>query len=140
MARVSKPLQPLDHEVQRILAEAVRARALSLRTIGDLAGMSANRAGIILRCEEPPATLGELDGIARQVGMTASRLVALGEASLTASTASADEPDDPVPSVAPQSTTARQSGTAAGAGLPLGGPRPRRTQPSSGTRPRKHTK
>jgi transcriptional regulator with XRE-family HTH domain len=82
MARVPKPLKPLDHAVAQILAAAVGSKDISRRALADLTGMSINRLGIILREEEPPATLGEVATIAYALGMSAGAVVRRAEATI----------------------------------------------------------
>lgn len=82
MARVPKPLKPLDHAVAQILAAAVGSTDISRRHLADMTGMSINRLGIILREEEPPATLGEVATIAYALGMSAGAVVRRAEATI----------------------------------------------------------
>jgi transcriptional regulator with XRE-family HTH domain len=82
MARTPKPLQPLDTAIARILADAIEKSGLTRRVLADQTGMSANRIGIILREEQPPATVGEVGILAEAVGMDASSVIRAAEASL----------------------------------------------------------
>lgn len=79
MARAPKLLQPLDRAAAHVLAEAVEAAGLSRRRLAEATGLSANRIGIVLRQEEPPATVGELALLADAVGMAASAVVRTAE-------------------------------------------------------------
>jgi transcriptional regulator with XRE-family HTH domain len=83
MARTGKTLQPLDAAIAAILAERIEAQGASRRTLAVSTGMSANRIGIILRGEQPPATVGEVRALAGECGLTAGQVVALAEAALT---------------------------------------------------------
>lgn len=65
-----KELEPVDHAVAEILAEAVEKSGLSYRDIREATGISINRIGIILRQVPPPATVGEIDAIAENTGMS----------------------------------------------------------------------
>lgn len=85
-----KRLEPVDQAVGEILAAAVEDSGLSYRAIRAETGMSINRIGIILRQEPPPATVGEVDQIARQVETTASAVVGEAERRVLAD---ADVPD-----------------------------------------------
>lgn len=82
MALSGKPLQPLDSAVARVLAAEVNSSGLTRRALAATTGMSANRIGIILREEQPPATVGEVGMIAEAVGTTASSVFMRAEESL----------------------------------------------------------
>lgn len=79
MARTPKKLQPLDYAIAHTLQVLVRAAEISQRKLASASGMSLNRVGTILRAEQPPATMGELDAIARAVGTTASGVIKIAE-------------------------------------------------------------
>lgn len=85
MARTAKHLQPLDAVIVEILAHRIDALGTSRRALAAETGMSANRIGIILRGEQPPATVGEVGALARVIGMTAGEVIALAEDALVVS-------------------------------------------------------
>ncbi|TDL43868.1 hypothetical protein [Microbacterium oleivorans] len=80
MARTQKQLLDVDLRISEVLAELVDAAQLSRRELSSRTGISANRLGIILRQEPPPATVGEVGQIASAVGTTASDVIARAEA------------------------------------------------------------
>lgn len=82
MARTGKTLQPLDAATAGILVERIEALGAARRHLALSTGMSANRIGIILRGEQPPATVGEVGALARECGLTAGEVVALAEEAL----------------------------------------------------------
>ncbi len=86
MARTPKPLQPLDREIVHVLNERIDAAGLTRRGIEAQSGLGVNRIGIILRGEQPPATVGEVDALARLAGLSASDVIALAEDALDAAT------------------------------------------------------
>jgi transcriptional regulator with XRE-family HTH domain len=79
MALSAKPLQPLDSAIARILAAGVIDSGLTRRALAERTGMSANRIGIILREEQPPATVGEVGMIAEAIGTDASSVIRMAE-------------------------------------------------------------
>lgn len=85
MARTAKNLQPLDAAIAEILVNRVDAIGASRRALAIETGMSANRIGIILRGEQPPATVGEVGALAAAVGMSAGQIIALAEDALVVS-------------------------------------------------------
>lgn len=80
MAITPKRLGPLDSAIATILARAVASTGRTRRDLAADLGMSANRIGIILRHEPPPATVGEVGLLASVVGRTASDVTAEAEA------------------------------------------------------------
>ncbi len=80
VARTQKHLLDVDLRISEVLAELVDAAGISRRELASLTGISANRLGIILRQEPPPATVGEVGQIATAVGSTASLVIARAEA------------------------------------------------------------
>ncbi|UJP39364.1 hypothetical protein [Cellulomonas palmilytica] len=84
MARVPKPLEPLDLEIADVLNEAVGQSGMSRRELALQLGMSMNRIGIILRKEPPPATVGEVGLLASIAGLSASQVIATAEERLAA--------------------------------------------------------
>ena len=87
MARTSKSLQPLDSAIVAILSTRIEESGATRRALAEETGMSANRVGIILRGEQPPATVGEVGALARVVGMTAGEIIAMAESMLDVSQA-----------------------------------------------------
>lgn len=83
-----KELEPVDHAVAEILAEAVEKSGLSYRDIREATGISINRIGIILRKVPPPATVGEIDAIAENAGLSVVDVIT--EASARVSEQNAD--------------------------------------------------
>ncbi|MBE7952858.1 helix-turn-helix domain-containing protein [Microbacterium sp. R1] len=79
MARIKKELQSVDREIAAVLAEYVEQSGISRRELALATGMSANRLGIILRQEPPPATVGEVGLISRAVGVATSTVIAEAE-------------------------------------------------------------
>ncbi len=75
MARTPKQLQPLDLAIAQVAQALVKDSGLTYRVLAERAGMGLNRIGTILRAEEPPTTIGELDRIARALGTTASAIL-----------------------------------------------------------------
>lgn len=80
VARTQKNLLDVDLRISEVLAELVDTAGISRRELASLTGISANRLGIILRQEPPPATVGEVGQIAGAVGSTASLVIARAEA------------------------------------------------------------
>lgn len=72
-----KELDLIDQQVAELLAAAIANAGITYRELREITGMSINRIGIILRQESPPATIGEIDSLARAVGMSAGQLLAL---------------------------------------------------------------
>lgn len=87
MARTAKNLQALDAAIVQILAARIDELGISRRTLAGQTGMSANRIGIILRGEQPPATVGEVGVLAKIIGMSAGQIIALAESTLDVSQA-----------------------------------------------------
>jgi transcriptional regulator with XRE-family HTH domain len=135
MARIPKLLHPIDREISRLLAALVDEREISQRPLAEQAGMSHNRLGKILRGEEPPATNGEIDAIARALGRTASSIVREAEANLTSGSepAPATESTAAAPAREPHWSPVTPQDIAAGATLPLVGARPRRRKRTNDT-------
>lgn len=59
----------------------VEQSGVSRRDLASRTGISANRLGIILRREPPPATVGEVGQIAAALGTTASAVISEAESS-----------------------------------------------------------
>lgn len=66
-----------------MLAERVEQHGITRRELALATGMSANRLGIILRQEPPPATVGEVGLISRAIGITASAVIAEAESRMS---------------------------------------------------------
>lgn len=99
MAKTPKSLEPLDEFVVAFLAEAVRTAGLSRRELAKASEVGVNRLGIILRGETPPASIGELSGIARALGLTASAVLdhaerAMSQADVTLAAREKDDEDE----------------------------------------------
>lgn len=82
VARTQKALHPVDERIAAILADLVKDADIRRRDLAQMTGMSANRLGIILRQESPPATVGEIGAIARALGTTASVIIGTAEVSV----------------------------------------------------------
>lgn len=82
MARTPKPLEPFDYAIARVLSDLVAEAKATYRPLSAKSGIGLNRLGIILRGQEPPATIGELDRLARALGTTASKVIQAAEASI----------------------------------------------------------
>lgn len=88
MARAGKSLQPLDSAIARTLSTAVAESGLTRRVLAEVTGMSANRIGIILREEGPPATVGEVGLIGEAVGLDASTVIGRADHAISNASAS----------------------------------------------------
>lgn len=108
MAKTGKALDPLDRAILDEVERLRIAAGLSGRALAEKAGLGNNRAGIILRGEEPPATLGELDRLARALGSSASAVVRLAEAALLAGVVGEDLGEGVTSSARPRSKTGGQ--------------------------------
>lgn len=93
-----KELDLIDQQVIDILADAIEDAGITYRRIREITGMSINRIGIILRKESPPATIGELDKLARAAGITASQLLldaeSLSQAEFTIAARDSDDDEE----------------------------------------------
>lgn len=83
MARTPKHLEPFDRLIAEALQALVEKKGATYRPLAEKSGVGLNRLGIILRGEEPPATIGEIDRIARALGSSASAILAEAEATTT---------------------------------------------------------
>lgn len=81
MARTQKALLDVDRRIAELLAMLVEQSGVSRRDLASRTGISANRLGIILRQEPPPATVGEVGQIAAALGTTASAVISEAESS-----------------------------------------------------------
>lgn len=79
MARTPKKLEPYDAAVVQILREAAEAAGMSGRGLAEQSGMGSNRVAIILRGDEPPATVGEVARLAMALGLRPSKVFAAAE-------------------------------------------------------------
>jgi len=79
VARTHKSLLDVDLRIAEILALLVEKSGVSRRDLAARTGISANRLGIILRQEPPPATVGEVGQIATALGTTASAVISEAE-------------------------------------------------------------
>ncbi|MCC4249532.1 helix-turn-helix domain-containing protein [Microbacterium testaceum] len=79
MARTQKVLLDVDRRIAEILASLVESAGMSRRDLAARTGISANRLGIILRQEPPPATVGEVGQIAVALGTTAGAVISEAE-------------------------------------------------------------
>jgi len=79
MANTPKALRPIDAAVVAILNELADAQGMTRRPLVEASGVGLNRLGIIMRGEEPPATVGELGSIAAALGSSASDVIAEAE-------------------------------------------------------------
>lgn len=93
MALRPKTYDPLDLAIAEALLRAVKESGVSRRELGERAGMSINRLGIILRQEPPPATVGEVGAIAGALGLTAREVIADAEARTVTVTGHSSAPD-----------------------------------------------
>ena len=87
----AKKFTPIDALVAEYLRDAIVTSGITYRDIADRTGMSINRIGIILRREQPPATIGEIGMIADVIGLSTSALVARADESRLAAEAKLDE-------------------------------------------------
>lgn len=76
MARTPKRHDPYDVAVVEILRRAADAGGVSVRKVAERAGMGLNRVAIILRGDEPPATVGEVARLALALGLAPSSVFA----------------------------------------------------------------
>lgn len=83
MAR-AKQLRPVDDAVRTRLAAAAAKSGTGQAAIGEAAGLSQNRVGIIFRGETPPATIGEICAIAAALGMSGWQIIREAENSVAA--------------------------------------------------------
>lgn len=79
----SKEYGELDSRISDLLAQKVSEREVKYRALAAETGMSLNRVGKILRKEPPPATLGEIDTIAKALGSSAGAVVSSAERAMT---------------------------------------------------------
>lgn len=79
MARSQKTLLNVDRRIGEILLDLVEQSGLSRRELAARTSLSANRLGIILRQEPPPATVGEVGQIAAVLGTTATAIITQAE-------------------------------------------------------------
>jgi len=84
MAR-AKQLRPVDDAVRTRLAAAAAKSGTGQAAIGEAAGLSQNRVGIIFRGETPPATIGEICAIAAVLGMSGWQIIREAEESVAMS-------------------------------------------------------
>lgn len=87
----AKKFMPIDELVAEYLRDAITTSGVTYRDIADRTGMSINRIGIILRREQPPATIGEIGMIADTIGLNASDLVARADDAARRADAKLDE-------------------------------------------------
>lgn len=87
----AKRFMPIDELVAEYLRDAIATSGVTYRDIADSTGMSINRIGIILRREQPPATIGEIGMIADVIGLSASDLVARADESARRAETKLDE-------------------------------------------------
>lgn len=79
MARTPKRLDPYDVAVVDVLRRAADAQGVSGRKLAERSGMGLNRVAIILRGDEPPATVGEVARLALALGLAPSAVFAEAE-------------------------------------------------------------